>query len=60
MIITKFLGSKRKNIEDAENLPSPPSSPHSRRKTVAVLPETPQNVRNLTAELQLAQCKLDK
>ncbi|CAO3643433.1 unnamed protein product [Mucor hiemalis] len=48
---------QKKNVEDAENLPSPPSTPTSRRRTKSVLPETPQNVRNITKELQLAQLK---
>lgn len=55
--IRETSGTKRKNVEDAENLPSPPSTPTTKRKTKSVLPETPQNVRNITKELQLAQLK---
>ncbi|GAN06559.1 CDC6-related protein [Mucor ambiguus] len=49
-------GTKRRSTEDSENLPSPPSTPTRRQKinnTTKV--ETPQNVRNITKELQMAQ-----
>ncbi|CAO3617615.1 unnamed protein product [Mucor fragilis] len=49
-------GTKRRSTEDLENLPSPPSTPTRRQKTTNITkPETPQNVRNITKELQLAQ-----
>ncbi|KAK4518878.1 E3 ubiquitin-protein ligase bre1 [Mucor velutinosus] len=49
-------GTKRRSTEDLENLPSPPSTPTRRQKTSNVTKaETPQNVRNITKELQMAQ-----
>ncbi|KAL0141590.1 P-loop containing nucleoside triphosphate hydrolase protein [Mucor lusitanicus] len=49
-------GTKRRSTEDVENLPSPPSTPTRRQKTSNITkPETPQNVRNITKELQMAQ-----
>ncbi|KAG2210782.1 hypothetical protein INT46_006852 [Mucor plumbeus] len=50
-------GIKRKSTDDLENLPSPPSTPTRKQKTNNNMskPETPQNIRNITKELQLAQ-----
>ncbi|KAL9558260.1 hypothetical protein MBANPS3_001003 [Mucor bainieri] len=49
-------GTKRRSTEDLENLPSPPSTPTRKQKTSNITKaETPQNVRNITKELQMAQ-----
>ncbi|CEP18191.1 hypothetical protein [Parasitella parasitica] len=49
-------GTKRRTTDDVENLPSPPSTPTRKQKTNnTAKPETPQNVRNITKELELAQ-----
>jgi cell division control protein 6 len=41
-----------------ENLPSPPTTP--KRKTKVVVAITPTPIRNITKELELAKCKINK